>query len=159
MFSIFWSKQKLFRGKEDLTIINISLFNSFKFIFLPTIFPVHLTPVIIQFSVWATSKSGDAPTPGITMLCSFAMSSIYRNHSLPEFFWCRIIFSQKKLKIIDQNAFNFTYPHVLFFISHADMYTFPSEPQTGPIPDIPLAPDVFTDPLPIMLDKMSDRRN
>lgn len=30
MFSIFWSKQKLFRGKEDLTIINISLFNSFK---------------------------------------------------------------------------------------------------------------------------------
>ena len=68
-------------------------------------------------------------------------------------------FSPKKLKIIDQKAFNFTYPHVLFFISHADMYTFPSEPQTGPIPDIPLAPDVFTDPLPIMLDKMSDRRN
>ena len=68
-------------------------------------------------------------------------------------------FFQKKLKTIDRKAFNFTYPHVLFFMSHADMYTFPSEPQTGPIPDIPLAPDVFTDPLPIMLDKMSDRRN
>ena len=52
-----------------------------------------------------------------------------------------------------------TYPQVLFFMSHSDEYTFPSEPHTGPFPDIPLAPEVFTEPLPIMLDKISDLRN
>ena len=50
-----------------------------------------------------------------------------------------------------------TYPQVLFFMSHSDLQTFPSEPQTGPTPEIPFVPEVFTEPLPIIFDKMSDR--
>ena len=49
-----------------------------------------------------------------------------------------------------------TYPHVLFFMSHSDSYTFPSEPQTGPTPPTPREPDVLTEALPITLDKMFD---
>ena len=53
-------------------------------LYLPTIFTMHLTPVIVKFSIRSTSKPWYSPTSRVTMFGSFAMPSINCNYSLPK---------------------------------------------------------------------------
>ena len=57
-------------------------------LYLPTIFTMHLTPVVIKFSIRSTSKPWYSPTSRVTMFGSFTMPSINCNYSLPtNAFW------------------------------------------------------------------------
>ena len=57
-------------------------------LYLPTIFTMHLTPVVIKFSIRSTSKPWYSPTSRVTMFGSFAMPSINCNYSLSKnAFW------------------------------------------------------------------------
>ena len=84
---------------------------------------MHLTPVVIKFSIRSTSKPWYSPTSGVTMFGSFTMPSINCNYSLPKnAFWLHKIGHITKPNIDFHDATVFLFVRIICFWPRTHMF-------------------------------------
>ena len=81
---------------------------------IPAVFAMHLAPIIIEFSVWATSQAWNSPTASIAMFGGLAMPTVHSHDPLPKIV-PQLRFSYSKKCRINVTLYTAPPEHVLRF--------------------------------------------